>query len=100
MTKTEAGGVAVTSLTARFGAVIGGVDLADDLDEATVAAIRATLVERGVVFFRGQHLDGEGQERFARRLGPLTAGHPTISSPKARASTLDLDSEHGGRADY
>jgi alpha-ketoglutarate-dependent taurine dioxygenase len=90
----------VSPVTARVGAEIGGVDLADDLHDDTVAAIRAALVEWNVVFFRGQHLDGQQQSAFARRLGSLTAGHPTVPSPEGQPLIFQLDSFHGGRADH
>jgi len=46
----------VRPLTPVTGAEILRVDLRDDLDDATIAAIRSVLVDRRVVFFRDQHL--------------------------------------------
>lgn len=93
-------GLTVSPLTARIGAELGGVDLTSDLDDQTIAAIRSALVEWKVIFFRRQCLDADAQAAFARRFGPLTAGHPTIPSPDGRPLILELDSLQGGRADY
>jgi taurine dioxygenase len=46
----------VRPLSAAIGAEIHGVDLARDLDDATVAAIRRVWLEHLVVFFRDQEL--------------------------------------------
>jgi taurine dioxygenase len=68
--------ITVEPLTATIGAEIGGVDLADDLDDATVAEIRAALLEWKVVFFRDQHrLDRDAHVAFGRRFGELEV-HP------------------------
>ncbi|MEV5550542.1 TauD/TfdA family dioxygenase [Streptomyces sp. NPDC052309] len=81
----------------RLGAVISGVRLGGDLDAATVAAVRAAVLEHKVVFFRDQHhLDAEGHEAFGRLLGELVA-HPTVPSIDGRYA-LGIDNDHGGRA--
>jgi taurine dioxygenase len=59
----------VTPIAGALGAVIGGVDLAADLDDGTVAAIRRAWLEHQVVFFHDQALDGDAFVAFARRLG-------------------------------
>lgn len=61
----------IRPLTATIGAEIHGVDLADELDDETVAAIRRALLDHLVVFFRDQHLDDEQHVAFAMRFGPL-----------------------------
>ncbi len=87
----------VDKVGGRIGAVVSGVRLGGDLDEATVAAIRAALLEHKVVFFRDQHhLDAEGHEAFGRLLGELVA-HPTVPSVDGRYA-LGIDNDHGGRA--
>ena len=66
----------VEPMTATIGAEIGGVDLADDLDAETIAAIRAALLEWKVVFFRDQHaLDRKRHIAFGRAFGDLEV-HP------------------------
>ncbi|MFF1695794.1 TauD/TfdA dioxygenase family protein [Streptomyces sp. NPDC058257] len=87
----------VQKVGGRIGAVLSGVRLGGDLDEATVAAVRAALLEHKVVFFRDQrHLDKESHEAFARLLGTPVA-HPTVPSVDGRYA-LGIDNEHGGRA--
>jgi taurine dioxygenase len=88
----------IRPLAGRIGAEIGGVQLADDLPEATIAAIEAALAKYKVIFFRDQgHLDDAGQERFAARLGELVA-HPTNPAKAGSAAILEIDSARG-RAD-
>jgi taurine dioxygenase len=73
----------------RIGAVVEGVRLCGDLDPATVAEIRAALLEHKVLFFRGQHhLDDDGQIAFAEQLGPLTTAHPTVNTGSARVLSV------------
>ncbi|MFD3466454.1 TauD/TfdA dioxygenase family protein [Streptomyces sp. NPDC058682] len=87
----------VTKIGGRIGAEIGGVRLAGDLPDATVAEIRAALLAHKVVFFRGQdHLDEAGHEAFAQLLGAPVA-HPTVPSADGRYA-LGIDSHHGARA--
>lgn len=63
-------------LTATIGAEIAGVDLADDLPDEVIAAIRAALLEWKVVFFRDQHRLGRDEHvAFGRRFGDLEV-HP------------------------
>ena len=82
-------GLTVTKLGGRIGARIDGVRLAGDLDEATVAGIRAALLEHKVVFFRDQqHLDDAGHQAFAERLGTLTTAHPTVNTGSAAVLSL------------
>lgn len=69
-----------------LGAELSGVDLADDLDDAAIAAIRAAWLDHGVVFFRDQELTSEQFLAFARRIGepaeypfvPGIEGYPEI----------------------
>jgi taurine dioxygenase len=71
----------VSRVAGRIGAEISGVDLAEPLDEHTVAAIRAALLEHKVVFFRAQRLDHGSQIAFARQFGELTHAHPHEDAP-------------------
>jgi taurine dioxygenase len=82
----------VTPLTGTIGAELSGVDLAGDLDDATIADIRAALLKHRAVFFRGQDLDYEQQVAFASRFGKLTLGHPTIKSPEDKPLMEEVDS--------
>ncbi|MCU7824750.1 TauD/TfdA dioxygenase family protein [Kitasatospora sp. DSM 101779] len=82
----------------RIGAEITGIDLSQPLDEQTVTALNDALVAHKALFFRGQHLDDQGQTRFAGYFGPLTTAHPTVPSLDGQPNVLAVDSEDGGRA--
>jgi alpha-ketoglutarate-dependent taurine dioxygenase len=84
----------------RFGAIIHGVHLATASDEQ-VAAIRAELTARKVLFFRGQHdLDPSGQVRLGNRIGELTASHPVVPGiDEDHTEIYALDSADDGFAD-
>jgi taurine dioxygenase len=85
-------------LSGALGAEIAGVDLAGSLDEATVAALRAALLEHVVIFFREQTLTPQALLGLARRFGkvveyPLVRGLPecplvlpVIKEPHERAN--------------
>lgn len=75
----------VHRLGARIGARVEGLRLSGDLDAATVAELRAAILEHKVVFLPGQHhLDDEQHAAFAALLGPLTTAHPTVNTGSAR----------------
>src|SRR5271163_1731619 len=61
----------VTPLSPACGAEIEGVDLAQPLPEATIAAIKAAWARHLVLVFRGQSITQEQQLRFAARFGEL-----------------------------
>jgi taurine dioxygenase len=60
------------------GAEIHGVDVAVDLDDATVADIRQALLDHCVIFFRDQQLDTARHKVFARRFGDIFI-HPNYN---------------------
>ena len=74
--------ITVTPIAGALGAEIGGVDLAD-LDDATVAAIRAVWLEHLVVFFRDQTLDSDEFLAFARRMAFVVAAPDVTIEPDA-----------------
>ncbi len=59
----------VRRVAGALGAEVHGVDVAAPLPDATIAAIRALLLEYGVIFFRDQNLDNAGLKSFASRFG-------------------------------
>jgi taurine dioxygenase len=61
--------LAMSPVTATIGSVIEGVDLSAPLSSGEVAAIRAALLDRGVVFFRGQDLSSEQMHAFVSNFG-------------------------------
>jgi taurine dioxygenase len=88
----------VVPVAGRIGAEIRGLALGGDLDDATIAAIRAALVRHKVIFFREQHrLDDAGQEAFAERFGKPIA-HPTVPVVPGSKYLLELDSKEGRAA--
>lgn len=88
----------VRRVAGRIGAEIRGVALSGSISAQTFDAIHAALLEHKVLFFRGQqHLDDVQQEAFARRFGE-TVAHPTVPSADGSQHLLELDSQHGARA--
>ena len=83
----------------HFGADVLGLDLAT-ADDDQIAAIRATLIDRKVLFFRKQALDVDAQERLGNRLGELTASHPVIGPLSEQHQEIyAIDSADNGFAD-
>ena len=66
---TTASDLKVVPIAPAIGAEIHGVDLAADLPDATVAAIRQALLDHLVIFFRDQDITPAQQLAFARRFG-------------------------------
>jgi alpha-ketoglutarate-dependent taurine dioxygenase len=75
-TSAAAAAVKVTPLTSLLGAEISGVDLRDELDEATIAKLRRKLVKHKVLFFRDQPISDHDQIRFSRYFGKIMPAHP------------------------
>ncbi len=90
----------VIPVTSAIGAEVRGVDLAEDLDDATVDGVRKALLDHLVLFFRGQRLDDERHIRFAERFGPISV--PTFttgSSQRPEIIVLDQVAPRGEGAD-
>ncbi len=90
----------MSPLAGNIGAEITRVDAGGPLTDQAIAGIRRALLRHKVVFLRDQHLDYARQVAFARRLGPLTLGHPTLLSPPAQPLLEEIDSRKGGRANH
>ena len=85
-------------VAARIGAEVRDIRLSGAIDGETFEALRQALFKHKVLFFRGQHhVDDVEQESFARRWGELVA-HPTVPVRDGTDFLLELDSNHGGRA--
>lgn len=85
----------IVPVAGRIGAEIRGITLSGDLDDFTVAAIRAALVRHKVIFFRDQaELDDARQEDFAARLGEPVR-HPTVPVAEGSRFLLELNSREG-----
>jgi taurine dioxygenase len=70
--------IAVRPITAAIGGEVTGVDLRA-IDDDTFAAIRAALLDRLVLVFRGQSLAPADHLAFARRFGELEPPHPVFA---------------------
>lgn len=78
--------IELAPVAGALGAEIHGVDLADPLNDATVAEIRRALVDHQVIFFRDQSLGPEQQVALTARFGAVARmpyiealpGHPDI----------------------
>ena len=73
--KIDMSTITVEPLTPAIGAVVGGVDAARPLDEATIAKLRRVWLDRQVIFLRDQHLTPEQFKRFGAYFGELDV-HP------------------------
>ena len=60
----------VVPTTPTLGATVTGIDLAN-VTAGDIEAVIAAILEHKVLFFTGQHLSGEAQLAFARRLGEI-----------------------------
>ena len=89
----------VAPVTPVLGAVVSGVVLEPGIDDATVAEIRAALLQHKVLFFRGQSLDAADLTKLATRFGEPTPAHPVEPAVDGHPEVLALDSEEGARAD-
>jgi alpha-ketoglutarate-dependent taurine dioxygenase len=61
--------IGVHPVAGALGAEISGVDLANDLDDETIAALRWAWLDHLVIFLRDQHLSPARFLAFARRFG-------------------------------
>ena len=61
----------IRPVAGALGAEIAGVDLSEDLDDGTIAAIRRAWLDHLVIFFRGQNLAPERFLAFARHFGEV-----------------------------
>ncbi len=76
----------VKPISGALGAIVEGVDLSRDLDNATTSDLHQALLDHCVIFFRDQHLSPDKHLRLGRRFGTLNVhefvgampGHPEI----------------------
>src|SRR5260370_12193705 len=61
--------LAIRPLAGAIGAEIAGIDLADQLDDGTIAAIRRAWLDHLVIFCRGQNLPPARLLAVATRFG-------------------------------
>lgn len=81
-------------MSPTVGAEIGGVSLAEAMDDETFAEVHRALLEFKVIFFRDQDITPEQHVAFARRFGelevhpfiPYREGHPEVVVLKKNAN--------------
>jgi taurine dioxygenase len=89
----------IRRIAGALGAEISGVDLARDLPEETIAAIRAALVEHQVIFFRDQRLTPAEQVRFGARFGPLNI-HPYVAGMAEHPEVMEVVKEPADKVNF
>jgi taurine dioxygenase len=82
-----------------LGAEISGVDLSQDLPDATIAAIRQALVEHQVIFFRDQDLTPAQQVAFGARFGPLNI-HPYVQGMAGQPEVMEIVKEPSDKTNF
>jgi len=84
--------IVVAPVSGVLGAEVSGVDLASDLDEAAVAAIRQAFLVHHVLFFHDQELTPDQLMRFGRRFGELDT-HPFVEGMDSRPEVIEIVTE-------
>jgi taurine dioxygenase len=88
--------IEVQPIAGALGAEIHGVDVAVELDDATIADIRGALLDHGVIFFRDQKLDIDRHKAFTRRFGEIFI-HPNYFGVSADPEIVDVRREPGDK---
>jgi len=92
--------VTVDRLTTVIGGEVRGVDLSEELDPDTVAALRQALLDHLVLFFRDQDMTTDDHIRLARYFGEIDLPlFRTTSSPRPEVIVLDQVAPKGQGAD-
>jgi taurine dioxygenase len=88
--------IEVQPIAGALGAEVHGVDVAQDLDDATIAEIRGALLDHGVIFFRDQKLDIARHKAFTRRFGEIFI-HPNYFGVSADPEIVDVVRQPGDK---
>ncbi|MDQ3107906.1 MAG: TauD/TfdA family dioxygenase [Actinomycetota bacterium] len=89
----------VDPVSGNIGAEIGGVDLSEPLDDATVAAIRRAFLDHHVVFFRDQDLSPDTLRQFGRQFGELDT-HPFVEGMDSHPEVIEVVTEPDDRFNF
>ncbi|MEM7023578.1 MAG: TauD/TfdA family dioxygenase, partial [Pseudomonadota bacterium] len=89
----------VLPLSGALGAEVLGVDPTAELDDATVTALRAALLEHIVIFFRDQRLAPEQLLTLARRFGEVVE-YPFVSGLPECPLVLPVIKEPQDKANF
>ncbi len=84
--------ITVEPVSGTVGAVVGGVDLAEPLEESALAEIRHAFLAHHVLFFHDQDLSAEAQLRFGRCFGDLDT-HPFVEGTEAHPEVIEIITE-------
>jgi taurine dioxygenase len=92
--------LSVVPLVPALGAIVEGVDLAHDHDDATIAAVAEALERHLVLFFERQTITPEQQRDFAKRFGDLYT-HPLYPGQTGlpEIMVLEYDANRRGHND-
>ncbi|HTC10567.1 MAG TPA: TauD/TfdA family dioxygenase [Acetobacteraceae bacterium] len=88
--------VDIAPIAGALGAEIGGVNVAQDLDDTVIGQIRQALLDYGVIFFRDQTLDRDRHKAFTRRFGEIFI-HPNYNGVSADPEIVDIRREPGDK---
>jgi taurine dioxygenase len=80
--------ITVTPLSDALGVAIIGVDLSQDVDAETVAAIKQAWLDNIIIVFPGQDITDDEQEKFCRNFGELELVRTTTSIDKDHPSIM------------
>lgn len=95
---TDTSGITITPRSPTIGAEIKGIDLADELDDATITTIRQALLDYKVIFFRDQDITTEQHLSFGRRFGELEVHPFAINKPEyPEVLAITHDTDNPGR---
>ena len=94
----------IRPVAGALGAEVFGVDLSEEHDDTTIAAIRQALLDHLVIFFRDQDMTPDRHLAFARRFGDVEThryakgldGHPEVLPVVKEAD--DRAANFGGKA--
>ena len=81
--------IEVRPIAGTIGAEVHGVDVSQDLDDATIGDIRKALLDHCVIFFRDQKLDVERHKAFTRRFGEIFI-HPNYKGTQADPEIVEI----------
>jgi taurine dioxygenase len=88
--------IEIQPIAGALGAEVGGVDVAQDLDDAVIGDIRQALLDYGVIFFRDQKLDVVRHKAFTRRFGEIFI-HPNYKGVSVDPEIVDIRREPGDK---
>ncbi len=95
---TNATDLTITPKSPTIGAEISGIDLASEITDDEIAAIRQALLDYKVLFFRDQDITTEQHLAFGRRFGELEVHPFAINKPDhPEVLAITHDADHPGR---